>query len=323
VNTLTLNCRFCNSVLTKIFADLGRSPLSNAFLRKEMLDETEKRFPLCVYVCENCFLVQLPEFEKPENIFEDYAYLSSYSKTWLNHAKNYVEKMITRFNLKKTDLVMEIASNDGYLLQYFYNLNIPCIGIEPAKNVAQISKQKGIETLIEFFGTNTAKNLVSQGKMPDLLIGNNVLAHVPNINDFVEGMKTVLKPNGIITLEFPHLMQLIAGNQFDTIYHEHFSYISFYTANKIFEHHKLKIFDVDELPTHGGSLRVYVTHTENYNHAISARVKKLLNKEIDFGITEISTYTNFQQRITKAKNDLCEFFSSLIINEKKLVILIA
>jgi 2-polyprenyl-3-methyl-5-hydroxy-6-metoxy-1,4-benzoquinol methylase len=316
---LTLNCRFCNEPINNIFVDLGISPLSNAFLKKEMLNDTEIFFPLCVYVCDNCFLVQLPEFEKPENIFEDYAYFSSYSSTWLEHVENYVDMMIKKFNFNEKSTVTEIASNDGYLLQFFKEKNIPILGIEPAVNVAKVAKEKGIPTITKFFSVNTANELKKEGKLSDLIIGNNVLAHVPNINDFIEGMNILLNSDGIITMEFPHLMQLIEKNQFDTIYHEHFSYLSFHTVIQIFEKHNLKIFDVEELTTHGGSLRIYATHIENSTHVLSNKVKKLLDKEIKFGITDMSTYTNFQENVIKIKNQLLNFILS-VKNEKKKII---
>jgi len=312
-------CRFCNTSLNITFIDLGMSPLSNSFLTKESLTKKESFFPLHVFVCDECFLVQLEEFESPEKIFRDYAYFSSYSESWINHAKNYVKNMIKRFNLDNNHFVIEIASNDGYLLQHFHNQHIPCLGIEPAENVANVAKQKGIQTLVKFFGTDTARDLVSEGKKADLLLGNNVLAHVPNINDFVAGLKIILKSNGIITMEFPHLMQLIDKNQFDTIYHEHFSYLSLYTVKKIFEQHKLRIFDVEELSTHGGSLRVYATHAENSVYVVDDRVDKLLKRELEFGITEISTYFNFQKQIIKAKNDIRDFIISAAKNKKKIV----
>ena len=256
---LTLNCRFCNEVLTNIFVDLGMSPLSNAFLKKEMID-SEKKYPLCAYVCDNCFLVQIPEFEKPENIFDDYAYFSSYSSTWLQHAENYVNMIIKKFNFNEKNFVVEIASNDGYLLQFFKEKNIPILGIEPAVNVAKVAIEKEIPTITKFFSVNTANELRIEGKKADLIIGNNVLAHVPNLNDFVQGLKILLKPNGVITLELPHILQLIQKNQFDTIYHEHFSYFSLTSLYQIFSSHNLNIFDVEELPTHGGSLRIFVKH---------------------------------------------------------------
>jgi len=289
---MTNYCRFCNEPLKHVFLDLGKSPLANSFLKKEMLNKSERFFPLCVYVCDKCFLVQLPEYENPENIFGNYAYFSSYSDTWLKHAENYVNLMLNRFSFDKNNLVIEIASNDGYLLQYFKKKGIPILGIEPAVNIAEVGKQKGIPTIVKFFGTKTAKELVKEGKAADLIIGNNVLAHVPNLNDFVDGLKILLSKNGVITLEFPHLMKLIQQNQFDTIYHEHFSYFSLFVTNAIFSHHKLKIFDVEQLPTHGGSLRLFVTHNENENITISKKVNDLINKEHQFGLSNIETFRN-------------------------------
>jgi len=312
-------CRFCNENLDVTFANLGMSPLSNSFLDESNLTKEEPVFPLHVFVCENCFLVQLEEYKSPEKIFNDYAYFSSYSETWVKHARDYVNQMTSRFDLDENSFVIEIASNDGYLLQNFQSQNIPCLGIEPAENVAQVAKQKGIQTLVKFFGTDTARELSSKEKKADLLLGNNVLAHVPKINDFVEGMKILLKPSGVITMEFPHLMQLIDKNQFDTIYHEHFSYLSLYTVMKIFEQHKLRIFDVEELRTHGGSLRIYATHIEDSTHLINDRVRKLLEKEMEFGITKISTYANFQKRVTKVKNQLLDFMDSVKKEKKKIV----
>ena len=316
---LTLNCRFCNEPLTNIFADLGISPLSNRFLKKEMLGETEKKYPLCVHVCDNCFLVQLSEFETPENIFEDYAYFSSYSITWLQHAENYVNMMIEKFGFNEKNLVIEIASNDGYLLQFFKGKNIPILGVEPAANIAKVAKEKGIPTITKFFGVNTANELREEGKLADLIVGNNVLAHVPNLNDFVKGLKILLEPNGIITMEFPHLLQLIQQNQFDTIYHEHFSYFSFLVVQKIFSSYQLTVFDVDEISTHGGSLRIYARHEENKNYEISKNVKKILQKEIEFGLTDISTYINFQNQINQTKKNIREFFVSAKEAHKKIV----
>lgn len=259
-------CRFCHTPLRQTFVDLGMSPLSNAYLSRSQLNEAETFYPLHAYVCENCFLVQLEEFETPEHIFSDYAYFSSYSDTWLTHAKNYTESMIQRFGFNPQSLIIEIASNDGYLLQFFHHQNIPVLGIEPAANVAKVAQDKGINTLVRFFGTQTAKDLVEQDRQANLLIGNNVLAHVPNLNDFVAGIKIILKPEGILTLEFPHLLQLILFNQFDTIYHEHFSYFSLLTVEKVFAKHGITLFDVEELPTHGGSLRIYGRHQESSYH---------------------------------------------------------
>jgi len=253
-------CRFCGSALRHTFVDLGVSPLANNFLKSDQLDMMEPFYPLHVRVCEECFLVQLPMVVRPEEIFTDYPYFSSYSDTWLEHARGYVDMAIERFALNEHCRVVEIASNDGYLLQYFVEAGIPVLGIEPAANVAEAAVKKGVPTLVKFFGEDTARQLVAQGTQADLIIGNNVLAHVPKLNDFVRGMQVLLKPDGVITMEFPHLMRLMAGNEFDTIYHEHFSYFSLLTVEKIFAAHKLTIFDVEELPTHGGSLRIFACH---------------------------------------------------------------
>ena len=316
---MVLNCRFCNEPLSNKFVDLGTSPLSNAFLTKEMLVDSEKKYPLCAYVCDNCFLVQLPEFEKPRKIFEDYAYFSSYSSTWLQHAENYVSMVIKKFGFNEKNLVVEIASNDGYLLQFFKEKNIPILGIEPAVNVAKVAKEKGIPTITKFFSVNTANELRSDGKLADLIIGNNVLAHVPNLNDFIKGLKILLKPNGVITMEFPHLLQLIQQNQFDTIYHEHFSYFSFLIVQKIFLFHQLTVFDVDEIPTHGGSLRIYVRHEENQKFEVSENVLKLIKKEHEFGLDKIITYSNFQKKIELLKQEICEFFVAIKMESKTIV----
>jgi len=295
------------------------SPLSNAFLKKEMLNDLEKKYPLCAYVCNSCFLVQLPEFEKPENIFEEYAYFSSYSSTWLEHAENYVNMMIKKFGFDEKNLVIEIASNDGYLLQFFKGKNIPVLGIEPAVNVSKVAKDKGITTITRFFSENTANDLRKENKFADLIIGNNVLAHVPNLNDFVKGLKILLKPSGIITLEFPHILQLIQKNQFDTIYHEHFSYFSLLIVWKIFSFHGLTIFDVEEIPTHGGSLRIYVKHSEYDKNPINERVSTLLEKEKQYGLENISTYTNFIKNVEETKKKLQEFFIMAKNSGKKIV----
>ncbi len=316
---MVFNCRFCDESLKHIFLDLGKSPLSNSFLKEEMLNQSEKFYPLCVYVCEKCLLVQLPEFENPQNIFGDYAYFSSYSDSWLKHSKDYVNMIIKRFNFKKNSRVVEIASNDGYLLQYFKEKNIPILGIEPAENVAKVAVQKGIPTLIKFFGTDTAKELVRQEKSADLIIGNNVLAHVPNLNDFVEGLKIFLKPEGIITMEFPHLLNLIKYVQFDTIYHEHFSYYSLLIVEKVFSSHGLTIFDVEELSTHGGSLLIYVKHSENNSIPISKNIQELLKKEKDFGLENILTYKSFMTKVEIIKKNLKEFFISSKNDGKKIV----
>jgi 2-polyprenyl-3-methyl-5-hydroxy-6-metoxy-1,4-benzoquinol methylase len=256
-------CRFCQASLTRSFADLGMSPLANAYVKPDQQHAMEPFYPLHAYVCEQCLLVQLEEFETPQQIFGDYAYFSSYSKSWLKHAENYVAQMSARFGIDRDWRVVEIASNDGYLLQYFKQRGVPVLGVEPAANVAKVAQAAGIPSVVKFFGAATARELKNEGRAADLLLGNNVLAHVPDLNDFVGGLKLLLKPNGILTMEFPHLLQLMQQNQFDTIYHEHFSYFSFSTVERIFHAHGLTLFDVEELPTHGGSLRIYGRHTDD------------------------------------------------------------
>ena len=300
-------CRFCQTTLKYTFVDLGLSPLANSFIDEKNKKRCEKFYPLHAYVCDKCFLVQLEEFETPENIFSDYIYFSSYSDSWLTHSNEYTDKIIRRFRLDETSLVVEVASNDGYLLQFFKNNNIPVLGIEPAQNVAETARKKGINTYVMFFGVNTAEELAAKGLQADLLIGNNVLAHVPDINDFVRGLKIALKPDGVITLEFPHLLQLIINSQFDTIYHEHFSYFSLISITKILEKHDLTIFDLDELPTHGGSLRIYASHTENKTFKKHRCVDMLFDKEVAAGLKDMETYTNFNKKIYSIKNDLLRF----------------
>ena len=248
---MTPRCRHCDSELTVSLCDLGMSPLANSYLAADQLDRMEPFYPLHAYVCSNCFLVQLQEFETPEHIFSDYAYFSSFSDSFVAHAKAYVEEMVTRFGFDETSQVIEIASNDGYLLQFFVAKNIPVLGIEPAANVAKAAEEKGIPTLVQFFNPETATSLSEQGKQADLLLGNNVLAHVPALNEFVRGMKIALKQRGVITMEFPHLLRLMQDNLFDTIYHEHFSYLSLNTVERVFAAHGLRVFDVQEVPTHG------------------------------------------------------------------------
>lgn len=314
-----VNCRFCQTALEHSFADLGMSPPSNSYLKEEQLQDMERFYPLHAYVCSECFLVQLDEFESPEQIFSDYAYFSSFSESWLEHAKNYVEKIISRFGLDASNLAVEIASNDGYLLQFFVQEDVPVLGIEPAKNVAEVAKAKNIPTLTRFFGVQTALELVKQGKKADLLLGNNVLAHVPDINDFVSGMKLLLKERGVITMEFPHLLQLIRHKQFDTIYHEHFSYLSLLAVEKIFNHHGLAIFDVEELPTHGGSLRIYAQHTDSGGQPQHQRVTELRLLEKDSKINEITTYFNFNRSIQQVKYELLAFLIKAKEQGKKIV----
>ena len=314
----TINCRICGWKTGKTFMDLGHTPLSNSYLKKNMI-KNEKKFPLHALICTKCMLVQLEKFENPKKIFSEYAYFSSYSKTWLKHAEEYVNKMTKKLNLNSDHLVIEIASNDGYLLQYFKKYKIPVLGIEPAKNVAKIAQKKKIPTITKFFGTKLAKEMVKSGKQPDLLLGNNVLAHVPKLNDFVEGLKILLKHEGVITLEFPHILQLINKNQFDTIYHEHFSYFSLITLKKLFEMHKLKIFDVEELNTHGGSLRIFVKHKDNNFEKERKSVKKILEKEKIFGLKKISTYTNFSQEVNSIKKELLNFLHKAKKDKKTVV----
>jgi SAM-dependent methyltransferase len=269
-------------------------------------------------VCESCFLVQLEEFETPENIFGDYTYFSSFAESWLKHARDYTEMAVSRFQLQENSHVVEIASNDGYLLQYFMKAGIPVLGIEPAANVAQAARGKGVPTLVDFFGSETADRLVVEGKSADLLIGNNVLAHVPDLHDFVEGMKKLLKPQGIITMEFPHLLRLMQDNQFDTIYHEHFSYLSLGTVQKVFASHGLSLFDVEELPTHGGSLRIFVCHTEDDTKTEAFRVAELLNREEAAGLRQLQAYLAFGEQVKQTKRQILEFLIRAKKEGKKL-----
>lgn len=304
-----MQCRFCKTVLEHVFIDLINSPASNSFLTKEQLNEPEAFYPLKVYTCHTCFLVQVDEYKKSDAIFDsNYAYFSSYSTSWLAHAKRYTEMMVDRFGFTDQSQVIEIASNDGYLLQYFKEKNIPVMGIEPTANTAEVAVAKGIKTIVEFFGVELADRLANHWEVKaDLLLGNNVLAHVPDIVDFVGGMKIILADKGVITMEFPHLMQLVDNNQFDTIYHEHFSYLSFYTVKQIFEAAGLEMFDVDEIPTHGGSLRIYAKHKEDFTKDISLNVAAVLKKEMDKGIAGLAYYDNFQQKALKVKLDITSF----------------
>ncbi|MBU2524832.1 class I SAM-dependent methyltransferase [Patescibacteria group bacterium] len=303
-----MKCRFCSSELKHEFIDLGMSPPSNSYLSKEDLNKEEVYFPLKLWLCENCFLVQIDEYKSAREIFNnDYAYFSSYSTTWLNHAKNYVDMITDRLSLNERSNVIEIASNDGYLLQYFKKKNIPCLGIEPTANTAHVAINKGIETIIDYFTFEMSNKIIEERRKFDLILGNNVFAHVPNINDFVSGLKVLLNDGGTITLEFPHLLQLIENNQFDTIYHEHFWYFSLFALQNVFEKHRLKIYDVEELETHGGSLRLFVSHEADDSKSIAKNVKKLLNKEISKGINQFNYYKKFAKRIKKIKIDFLDF----------------
>ena len=300
-------CRFCNAPLRHTFVDLGMSPLCESYLSDDQLNQMEPFYPLHVYVCQACFLVQLEQYVSPESIFTEYAYFSSYADTWLQHAQRYTQEMIERFNLNDTHHVVEVASNDGYLLQYFVENKIPTLGIEPAANVAKVALQKGVPTLIEFFGTACAHRLANEGKQADLLLGNNVLAQVPNLNDFVAGMKILLKTQGVITMEFPHLMCLVAENQFDTIYHEHFSYFSLVTVEKIFAAHGLTLFDVEKLPTHGGSLRIYARHTHDATKPVGERIHALRACEQQAGLLGMDYYQAFDDQVKVTKRKLLKF----------------
>jgi SAM-dependent methyltransferase len=302
-----LGCRFCGAPLSHVFVDLGASPLANSYLEPEDLGKPEPFYPLCVYVCEKCFLVQLPEEEKPEAIFSDYAYFSSYSESWLRHAETYARAMIERFGLGPEHQVIEVASNDGYLLRWFKDRGIPVLGIEPARNVAEAAEAAGIPTVVRFFGEATAWDLVSQGKRADLLVGNNVLAHVPDLNDFVAGLKALLAPSGVLTMEFPHLFRLIEEGEFDTIYHEHYSYFSFTTARKVFAAHGMTLFDVEELSTHGGSLRIFARHDEDGAQPIGERVADLLVREEAARLGCLETYRSFAERVRRVKGELLRF----------------
>ena len=302
-----MNCRFCAAPLSEDFVSLGMSPLSNAFLTAGQLGAGETFFPLDVRVCSECLLVQLPEYESPGTIFGDYAYFSSYSTSWLEHAWRYVEQMTPLLGLGKDSLVVEVASNDGYLLQYFRERDIPVLGIEPAFTVAEAARARDVPTIEDFFGVRLATKLRDEGRSADLLLGNNVLAHVPDLNDFVAGLEVLLAPRGVLTLEFPHLLRLVEGLQFDTIYHEHFSYFSFITARRVLAAHGLAVFDVDELPTHGGSLRVHARHEADETHAETPKVARLLERERQAGFAELSGYRGFQAKVDAAKRDILRF----------------
>lgn len=300
-------CRFCGTGLEHTFVDLGMTPLCESYVERRHLNSMERFYPLRVWVCHECLLVQLEQYVAAEDIYSDYAYFSSYSDSWVEHAKRYVETVTRRFGLGARSLVMEIASNDGYLLQHFVARGIPCRGIEPAANVAEVAARRGIATTVRFFGCAAAADLAREFGKPDLLLGNNVLAHVPDINDFVAGMKRLLGASGVITMEFPHLERLMAENQFDTIYHEHFSYLSLGTVERIFAHHGLRLFDVEELSTHGGSLRIYACHAEDAGKADSAEVERIKAGERAFGLGSLQGYGGFERRVRDTKNKLLRF----------------
>jgi 2-polyprenyl-3-methyl-5-hydroxy-6-metoxy-1,4-benzoquinol methylase len=312
-------CMCCGAPLRHTFVDLGMSPLCESYLSLEQLNQMEPFYPLHVYVCEKCFLVQLEEFVSPKDIFTEYAYFSSYADSWIEHMRRYADAISDRLSLGKHSFVVEVASNDGYLLQHFVKKGIPVLGIEPAANVAKVAVEKGVPTLVKFFGEQTARELVSEGKQADLICGANVLAQVPKPNDFVRGLKTLLKPKGVITIEFPHLMRLMAENQFDTIYHEHFTYLSFLTAETLFAAQGLTLFDVEELPTHGGSLRIYARHAEDTSRPMTERAQALRKREVDAGLLKLETYDGFSEQVKETKRKLLEFLISAKRAGKKVV----
>lgn len=300
-------CLFCQAPLRMTFVDLGMHPLCESFVPPERFNSMEPFYPLHVYVCEQCFLVQLHEYVKPDDIFTEYAYFSSYSDSWIQHAKRYTEMIIARLGLSAASLVVELASNDGYLLQHFVASGIPVLGIEPAANVAEVARKKSIPTLVKFFNEETAKALRNEGKAADLIAGNNVLAQVPDVNDFVAGIKILLAPSGVVTIEFPHLMKLMQENQFDTIYHEHFFYFSLMTAERIFAAHGIRLFDVEELQTHGGSLRIYGCHGGYHGHEMSTRYRELMEREKAASLDRLDTYEAFSEQVKETKRKLLEF----------------
>ena len=300
-------CRFCQSPLQVTFADLGMSPLCESYLSVDQINHMEPFYPLHVYVCGKCFLVQVEEFVAPEQIFTEYAYFSSYSESWLAHGKAYTDMAARHYGLSRESLVVELASNDGYLLQYFVEKGIPVLGVEPAVNVAKVAVAKGVPTLVDFFGQRLAREMAARGQMADLVVGNNVLAQVPDVNDFVAGIKIILKEHGAVTIEFPHLLRLVEGNQLDTIYHEHFSYFSLIAAQAIFAAHGLTIFDVEELKTHGGSLRLHIRHAEDAARPVTEPVRALVRGEEAAGYRDLAVYRSFSRRAQETKWDLQEF----------------
>ena len=303
-----MKCRHCQALLNSTFLDLGTAPPSNAYLRTEQLHAAEVWLPLRLLVCENCWLVQTEDFTGRDALFdEEYAYFSSYSTTWLRHAENYVAAMRARFSLDSQHCVVEIAANDGYLLQYVSAANIPCYGIEPTASTAAAATGRGIDIVVDFFGKNLAETLASQGRNADLMVANNVLAHVPDINDFVSGFAILLKPNGVATFEFPHLLQMVQGLQFDTAYHEHYSYLSLTAVQRIFAANGLTIFDVEELTTHGGSLRVFAQRADSGSHIAACSVSKMLYRESQFGMTSLTFYADFQAQAEKIKYEVLRY----------------
>jgi SAM-dependent methyltransferase len=309
----------CGTRLEHTFVDLGMSPLCESYVPAEKLNQMEPFYPLHVYVCQKCFLVQLEEYVSPEAIFTEYAYFSSYADSWVEHMRRYADLITDRLHLGRQSFVVEVASNDGYLLQHFVKKGIPVLGIEPAANVAKVAVEKGVPTLVKFFGETTARELVAEGKRADLICGANVFAQVPRPNDFVKGLAILLKPEGVITLEFPHLMRLMAENQFDTIYHEHFSYFSFLSAQTLFAAQGLTLFDVEELPTHGGSLRIYARHAADASKPVTERAQELRRREVDAGFLRLETYAGFGEQVKETKRKLLEFLISARRAGKKVV----
>jgi SAM-dependent methyltransferase len=306
------NCRFCGERLQTSFVNLGMSPLCQTHIEPHQLNHMEPFYPLHAWVCHKCFLVQLEEYVAPANIFSaEYAYFSSYSDSWVEHARRYADMMRERFGLSGRSLVMEIASNDGYLLQHFVAAGVPVLGIEPAANCAKAAQERGVRSEVCFHGTANAEKIVAKYGQADLVLGNNVLAHVPDLNDFVAGMRRLLKPNGVITMEFPHLLRLMEQNQFDTIYHEHFSYFSFYTVEQVFAAHQLTLFDVEELPTHGGSIRIFARHTGDASKPVGDRVRELRQREIGLGFDRLDTYRSFGEQVKATKRELLSFLIGL------------
>lgn len=319
VRSSTAACRSCGAALHETFVDLGMAPLSQSHIESGQLNAMEPFYPLHVWVCDQCFLVQLEQYVAPANIFTEYAYFSSYSDSWVDHARRYCLQMQQQLSLNAQSKVMEIASNDGYLLQHFVAAGVPCLGIEPAANVAKVAIGKGVPTEVEFLGAETAARIVARHGQANLLLGNNVLAHVPDINDFVAGMKRLLAPGGTITMEFPHLLQLIAGSQFDTIYHEHFSYLSFMAAQAVFARHELVLFDVEELSTHGGSIRIYARHLVDKARKVSARANAMLERERAQGFDKLDTYAGFGRKVVGLKHALLRLLIDIKSSGKRIV----
>jgi hypothetical protein len=314
-----MNCRFCGAPVRDTLVDLGMSPLCESYVSRENANKMEPFYPLHVFVCEKCFLAQLDEFVPCEDIFTEYAYFSSYSDSWVEHARRYAEMMIERFSLNGNSLVCELASNDGYLLQHFVRRSVPCYGIEPARNVARVAIDKGVPTITRFFGVQTARDLAAEGRRADVVLGNNVLAQVPDLNDFVAGIKILMNPGGVMTIEFPHLLRLIRENQFDTIYHEHYCYFSFLTAQRIFAYHGIVLFDVEELPTHGGSLRIFGRHADDESKPVTRRVDEMLAVEREAGLDTIDAYRSFTEHVRETKRKILDFLIQARRDGKKVV----